>query len=132
MSSSNQAGPSRLRDMLVALVEHPDVVPSISPDQALALVIQLSALQTRLAAIAASQLRPDDAPTRQLDQHSQSGDTEFETLPDLLTPDEFREYVGIGRSTMYDLLRREEIPFVRHGRSIRIPKTAAVRRTGVE
>lgn len=45
-------------------------------------------------------------------------------LPEFLTPDEFRAYVGIGRSTMYDLLRREEIPYVKFGRCIRIPKTA--------
>ena len=50
--------------------------------------------------------------------------TPLNDLPEFLTPDEFRAYVGIGRSTMYDLLRREEIPFVRFGRCIRIPKTA--------
>jgi excisionase family DNA binding protein len=57
--------------------------------------------------------------------------TPFDELPDLLTPDEFRAYTGIGRSTMYDLLRREEVPHVRFGRCIRIPK-AAVRPSGVE
>jgi excisionase family DNA binding protein len=41
-----------------------------------------------------------------------------------LSPDEFRAYVGLGRSTVYDLLRREEIPSVKFGRCIRIPKTA--------
>lgn len=50
--------------------------------------------------------------------------TPFDALPELLTPDEFRAYVGIGRSTMYDLLRRDEIPQLRFGRCIRIPKTA--------
>ena len=57
--------------------------------------------------------------------------TPFDELPDLLTPDEFRAYTGIGRSTMYDLLRREDVPHVRFGRCIRIPKTA-VRPPGVE
>ncbi|PWT80449.1 MAG: hypothetical protein C5B57_12205 [Blastocatellia bacterium] len=49
----------------------------------------------------------------------------------MLTPEEFGAYAGIGRSTTYALLRRDEIPHVRLGRSIRIPKTAA-RRAGVE
>ena len=62
-----------------------------------------------------------------------SRQTPLSDLPEFLTPDEFRAYVGIGRSTMYDLLRREEIPFVRFGRCIRIPKTAlAVAPAGVE
>jgi excisionase family DNA binding protein len=121
----------RLRDVLVALVEHPDVVPAISPDQALALVIQLSALQTRLAAMAVRQLRPDGDASGHADRTTQAGDTDYETLPDLLTPDEFREYVGIGRSTVYDLVRRDELPHVKVGRGIRIPKTA-VRARGVE
>ena len=50
--------------------------------------------------------------------------TPLDVLPEFLTPDEFRTYVGIGRSTVYDLLRRDEIPHVRFGRCIRIPKTA--------
>jgi excisionase family DNA binding protein len=45
--------------------------------------------------------------------------TPLEQLPEYLTPDEFRAYVGIGRSTMYDLLRRDEVPHVRFGRPIR-------------
>ena len=52
-------------------------------------------------------------------------------LPEYLTPDEFRAYVGLSRSTVYDLLRRQEIPSVRFGRCIRIPKTA-LQRSGVE
>lgn len=50
--------------------------------------------------------------------------TPFDALPEFLSPDEFREYVGISRSTIYDLLRRDEIPHVKFGRCIRIPKTA--------
>lgn len=59
--------------------------------------------------------------------------TPIEDLPEFLSPDEFRGYVDISRSTVYDLLRKAEIPFVRFGRCIRIPK-AALRRapTGVE
>ena len=47
-----------------------------------------------------------------------------EELPEFLSPEEFRLYVGLGRSTIYDLLRRDEIPHVRFGRVIRIPKSA--------
>jgi excisionase family DNA binding protein len=50
--------------------------------------------------------------------------TPYNDLPEYLTPDEFRAYVSLGRNTIYDLLRRKEIPFVRFGRAIRIPKTA--------
>jgi hypothetical protein len=35
-----------------------------------------------------------------------SRSTPLDQLPEFLTLDEFRAYVGIGRSTMYDLLRR--------------------------
>lgn len=48
----------------------------------------------------------------------------FEELPEFLSPEEFRAYVGISRSTVYDLLRRDEIPHVKFGRCIRIPKSA--------
>jgi excisionase family DNA binding protein len=48
----------------------------------------------------------------------------FEQLPEFLTPDEFRSYMGLGRNTVYDLLRRNDVPHVRLGRAIRIPKTA--------
>lgn len=50
--------------------------------------------------------------------------TPLADLPEFLSPEEFMHYMGMGRSTVYDLLRREEIPHVRFGRSIRIPKTA--------
>jgi excisionase family DNA binding protein len=46
-----------------------------------------------------------------------------DALPEFLTPEEFRAYVRIGRSAMYDLLRRGEIPHVKFGRLIRIPKS---------
>lgn len=50
--------------------------------------------------------------------------TPLADLPELLSPDEFRAYTGIGRSTVYDLLRRGEIPHLKFGRCIRIPKAA--------
>lgn len=48
----------------------------------------------------------------------------YDQLPEFLSPAEFQAYLGLGRNTVYDLLRRDEIPHVRYGRTIRIPKTA--------
>jgi excisionase family DNA binding protein len=50
--------------------------------------------------------------------------TSFDQLPDLLTPEEARQYLGVSRNTMYDLLRRNDIPHLRFGRLIRVPKSA--------
>jgi excisionase family DNA binding protein len=48
----------------------------------------------------------------------------YDQLPEYLTPEEFRDYMRIGRNSVYELLRRDEIPHVRFGRTIRIPKAA--------
>jgi excisionase family DNA binding protein len=45
-------------------------------------------------------------------------------LPDFLSVEETRTYLGLGRSTMYDLLRRKDLASVRFGRVIRIPRAA--------
>jgi excisionase family DNA binding protein len=45
-------------------------------------------------------------------------------LPEFLSPEEFRAYLGLSRSTVYDLLRRRAIPSRRFGKCIRIPKSA--------
>ena len=50
--------------------------------------------------------------------------TTFDALPQFLTVEEFRTFVGLGRSTVYDLLRRGAIPHRRFGRVVRIPKSA--------
>lgn len=52
--------------------------------------------------------------------------TPVDDLPELLTPEEFRRVAGLGRATTYDLIRRGQIPSVRFGRVIRIPKSALV------
>ena len=52
----------------------------------------------------------------------------FDALPELLTPEEFRTVAGLGRATTYDLIRRGQIPSVRFGRVIRIPKSALLER----
>ena len=50
--------------------------------------------------------------------------TRFEDLPDLLSVEEARTYLGLGRSTMYELRRRKDLAHVRFGRVIRIPREA--------
>ena len=45
-------------------------------------------------------------------------------LPQLLTPDELRIYLGLGRTTVYELLRCGKLRHVGLGRGIRIPKEA--------
>jgi excisionase family DNA binding protein len=50
--------------------------------------------------------------------------TRFEDLPDFLSVEETRRYFGLGRSTIYELLRRKELAHVRFGRVIRIPRIA--------
>jgi excisionase family DNA binding protein len=50
--------------------------------------------------------------------------TPIDHLPEFLSPQEFQEYLGLSRSTVYDLLRRDEIPHKKFGRCIRIPKSA--------
>jgi excisionase family DNA binding protein len=57
--------------------------------------------------------------------------TRFADLPEYLSPEEFRAYVGMARSTIYDLLRRDEIPHQKFGKCIRIPK-AVLREHGGE
>ena len=48
----------------------------------------------------------------------------YDELPEYLTPGELRAYLSLSRNGVYELLRRNEIPHVRFGRLIRIPKTA--------
>jgi excisionase family DNA binding protein len=50
--------------------------------------------------------------------------TPYDDLPDMLTVDEFGSWLGISRNTAYELVRRGDVPHMRFGRLIRIPKTA--------
>jgi hypothetical protein len=50
------------REVIVRLLDFPDFVPNVSPRQAMGLVIQLGALQTRLAAVAASAGEASEGP----------------------------------------------------------------------
>ena len=58
--------------------------------------------------------------------------TPVDALPELLTPEEFRTAAGLGRATTYELIRSGQIPSVRFGRAIRIPKSALLVRDGRE
>ena len=49
--------------------------------------------------------------------------TKYEDLPELLTVEEFCACLEMGRTTAYELVHTGEIPFVRFGRRIWIPKT---------
>ena len=49
--------------------------------------------------------------------------TRFNELPDLMTVVETCAYLGLGRSTVYDLLRRKELAHLRVGRRILIPRS---------
>ena len=46
----------------------------------------------------------------------------LDSYPDVLTPDEARVVLGIGRNTLYKLLKEEKIKSIRIGTKHRIPK----------
>jgi len=50
----------------------------------------------------------------------------FESYPDIVTVDEVMVMLGIGKSTIYSLLRNNAIPHVRVGRKYIIPKASVV------
>jgi excisionase family DNA binding protein len=60
-------------------------------------------------------------------QESITPKTRFEDLPDFLSVEEVCAYLRLGRSTVYELLRRKELRHVRFGRVIRVPRTALER-----
>lgn len=47
-------------------------------------------------------------------------------LPELLTVDELCSWLGIGCGLGYDMLRRDELPSVKLGRLLRVPRAAVV------
>jgi excisionase family DNA binding protein len=51
-------------------------------------------------------------------------DTKWEMLPDYLRPEEARAYLNLGRTTLYDLVKRGKLPAVRFGKVLRIPREA--------
>ncbi|SLM47396.1 conserved protein of unknown function [Nitrospira japonica] len=48
----------------------------------------------------------------------------FEELGDWLSPEEVRVFLGLGRATVYELIRSRQLPSRRFGRRIRVPKAA--------
>lgn len=49
-----------------------------------------------------------------------------ENLPLLLTPEEAAEQLGVGRTTVYELMATSQVESVKIGRSRRIPREALV------
>jgi excisionase family DNA binding protein len=47
--------------------------------------------------------------------------------PDVLTPEQAQDLLGIGRNSVYDRIRTGEIPAIRLGRRILVPKTGIER-----
>jgi excisionase family DNA binding protein len=46
---------------------------------------------------------------------------------ELLRPDEVQRILRVGRSKVYDMIAREELPVIRIGRAVRIPRGALER-----
>jgi excisionase family DNA binding protein len=49
--------------------------------------------------------------------------TTYDTLPELMTPEEYASYMRVSMWSTYDNIRHGLIPVVRHGRLVRIPKS---------
>ncbi len=50
--------------------------------------------------------------------------TKFDDLPELVRPDEAAAWLDLGRTAIYELIRRGELEHLRFGRLVRIPKFA--------
>ncbi len=48
----------------------------------------------------------------------------YEELPDLVTPEEARAFLRVGRTHLYELVKTGALPSLTFGRTIRIPKRA--------
>lgn len=56
--------------------------------------------------------------------HASHRKPSFDSLPDWLSPKEARIFLGIGRATVYELIRSRQLPSRKFGRLIRVPKNA--------
>ncbi len=56
----------------------------------------------------------------------------FDDLPDLLTVPEVATLLRIGRGKAYSLVRQGDLPSLKLGRTLRIPKSAVERLAGVD
>jgi excisionase family DNA binding protein len=62
-----------------------------------------------------------------LNQMNRKGGAQVENnLPDMLTPEDIQEYLRIGRTKTYELLKAKPFPVLEIGRSLRIPKEAFI------
>jgi excisionase family DNA binding protein len=52
--------------------------------------------------------------------------TRFDQLPELLRPEEFAACTAISKGLVYELARRGELPCIRLGRLLRIPREAVI------
>ncbi len=52
------------------------------------------------------------------------GKPKFETLSDWASPQEVQSFLGLSRSTVYELIKSGEIPSRKFGRRLRVPKEA--------
>jgi excisionase family DNA binding protein len=48
----------------------------------------------------------------------------YDDLPEMLTPEEYGRWIRVSRNSAYESIRRGDVPHVRFGRLIRIPKSA--------
>jgi excisionase family DNA binding protein len=58
---------------------------------------------------------------------SEHSSVQFDNLPDVLTVVEAARVLRIGRHTLYEAVRRKEVPAIRVGRKILISKSALMR-----
>lgn len=54
----------------------------------------------------------------------------YDDLPDLCTPDDARQFLQVGKNTIYELIKSGAIRSVKFGRLIRIPKSALLEGNG--
>jgi excisionase family DNA binding protein len=92
-------------EMLVRLLEHPDTVPDVAPHEALALLLQLGVLQTRLALCAAGAMTAGRA--------GADGPTCYD-IP------EVAERLKLDVSHVYKLAKRGELATFKQGRAVRV------------
>jgi excisionase family DNA binding protein len=58
------------------------------------------------------------------DEKAMTDTKTYDDLPDFMTVEELAAWLRLGCNTAYEIVRRGDVPHVRFGRSIRIPKTA--------
>jgi len=59
-----------------------------------------------------------------------SVDWQLDGLPDVLTPTEAAQVLRLGRGSVYEAIRRGDVPSVRIGRRLLVPKAGLLRLLG--